>query len=70
MHSLNDGEVGLSSSLLAEVPFVDCGINALFCLARDCTNHPDRSHLRTEADAGRLSAEEPNQPPCIIRISG
>ena len=70
MHSLNDGEVGRSPPLLAEVQFVDCGISALFSWAANCTNHPEPSHLRTEADARRLLAEEPNQALRIIRISG
>ena len=70
MHSVNDNEVGLSPPLLAEVQFVDSGSCALFSWARNCTNHPDLSHLRTEANTGRLLAEEPNQPSRIIRISG
>ena len=70
MQSLNDDKVGLSVPLLAGVQFVDCGSCALFSWARDCTNHPDFCHLRTEANAGRLLAEEPKQPPRIIRISG
>ena len=35
-----------------------------------CTNHPDLAHLRTKADDARLAAEEPKQPPRIIRFSG
>ena len=70
MHSVNVDEVGLSPPLLPEVQFVDCGISALFSWATNCTNHPDLSHLRKEANAGRLLAEEPNQPPSIIPISG
>ena len=70
MHSVNDGEVEPSPPHLAEVQFVDCGISALFSLTRDCTNHPDLSDLRTKANGGQLLAEEPNQPPRIIRISG
>ena len=70
MHSVNADEVGLSSPLLAEVQLVVCVISALFSWARECTNHPDLSHLRTEANAGRLLAEEPDEPPCIIGISG
>ena len=70
MHRVNDDGVGLSLPLMAEVQFVDCGISALFSWARNCTNHPDLSHLRTEANAGRRLAEKPNQPPRIIRISG
>ena len=69
VHSVNDEDVGLSPPLLAEVQFVVCGSSALFSWARSCTNHPNLSHLRTEANAGRLLAEEPNQPPRIIRIS-
>ena len=70
MHRVNDDEVGLSPPLLPEVQFVLCGSCALFCWARNCTNHPDLSHLRTEANAGRLVTEEPNQPPRMIRVSG
>ena len=70
MHSVDDDEVGPSPPLLAEAELVVCGITALFSWARNCTNHPDLSHLRTEANAGRLLAEEPNLPPRIIRISG
>ena len=70
MPSVNVDDVGLSPPLVAEVQFVDCGISALSSWATNSTNHPDLSHLRTEADAGRLLAEEPNQPPRIIRISG
>ena len=70
VHSVDDGEVGLSRPLLAELQFVDCGSSALFSWARNCTNHPDLSHIKMEANAGRLLAEEPNQPPRIIWISG
>ena len=70
VHSVNDNEVGLSLPLLAEAQFVVCGFSALFSWATICINHPDLCHLRTEANAGRLLAEEPNQPPGIIRISG
>ena len=34
-----------------------------------CTNHPDLAHLRTEANAGLLLAEEPNLHRHIIRVS-
>ena len=70
MHSVDDDDVGLSRALLAEAQFVVCGISAPFSPARNCTNHPDLSHLRKEANAGRLLAEEPNLPPRIIRIWG
>ena len=70
MHSVNDDEVELSPPLLAQAQFVVCGMRALLSWARNCTNHPDLSHLRTEAYAGRLLAEEPNLPPRIIQISG
>ena len=66
MHSVNDDEVELSSPLLAEAQFVVCGISASI----SCTNHPDLSHLRTEANVGQLLAEEPDLPLCILRISG
>ena len=66
---VKDDEVGLASPLLAEAHFVVCVICALFSRARECTNHPDLSDLRTEANAGPLLAEEPNLPPRIIRIS-
>ena len=69
MHSLDDDEVGLSPPLLADPQFVVCGSSALFSWARNCTNHTDLSHLRTEANTGRRLAEEPNLPPHIIRIS-
>ena len=70
MHSVNVDEVELSPPFLAEAQFFVCGISALFSWARNCTNHPKLSHLRTEANAGRLSAEDPNLPPGNIRISG
>ena len=70
MPSVDDGEVGLSPPLLAEVQFVVCVSSALFSWARNCTNHPDLSHLRTDANAGRRLAEEPNQPLPMIQISG
>ena len=35
---MNDGEVGLSPPLLAEVQFVDCGSSALLSWASDSTN--------------------------------
>ena len=35
-----------------------------------CTNHPDLAHLRTEVDETWFAAEEPNQPPRIIRFLG
>ena len=63
-------EIGLLPPLLAEVQLVDCGSCAPFSQARNCTNHPDLSHLRTGANAGRPLAEEPNQHPRILRISG
>ena len=69
MHSVDDDEVGLSPPLLAEARFVVCVICALCSSARGCTNHPDLSSLRTEANAGLLLAEERNLPPRIIRIS-
>ena len=69
VHSVDDCKVRLSPPLLAEVQFVVCRSSALFSWARKCTNHPDLSHLRAEANAGRLLAEEPNEPPRIIRIS-
>ena len=47
MHSVNDDEVKVSPLILAEVQFVDYAISALFSWARNCTNHPDLSHLRT-----------------------
>ena len=50
--------------------FLVLGISALFGWARNCTNQPDLSHLRIEANAGQLLAEEPNLPSRIIRISG
>ena len=68
VHSVNDDEVRQSAPLLAEAPFVVCVICAPFSSARDCTNHPDISHLRTEANAGLSLAEEPNLPPRIIPI--
>ena len=50
-----------------------CGvISALFGLAERgccCTNHPDLAQLRIEANAGLLSAKEPNVPRRIIRVS-
>ena len=70
VHSVDYDEFGLSPPLLAEAQFVVCGISDLFSWARNCTNHPHLSQLRTEANAGRLLAEEPNLPPHIIRISG
>ena len=70
MHSVDDDEVGLSPPLLAKAQFFICGISALFSWARNCTNHSDLSHLRTEANAGRLLAEEPSLPPRIVWISG
>ena len=70
VHSVNDDEVRLSPPLLAKVQFVVCGSSAMFSLGRNCTNHPDLTQLRSEANAGRPLAEEPNQPPGIIRISG
>ena len=70
VYSVNDDDVGLSAPLLAEAPFVVCRISALFSWARNCINHPDLSHLRTEANAGRLLAEKPHLPPRFIRISG
>ena len=69
MHSVNDDEVGLSPPLLAQAQFGVEWISALFSPARNCTNHPDLSHLRTEANAGRPVAEEPNLPLRIIGIS-
>ena len=70
MHSVDDDEVGLSPPLLAQAQFVVCGISTLFSCVRNCTNDPNLSHLRAEANAGRLLAEEPNLPHRIIRISG
>ena len=71
VHSVDDDEVGLSPPLLAEAQlFFVRGISALISWARNCTPHLDLSHLRTEANAGRLPAEERNLPPRIIRISG
>ena len=70
MHSVNEDEVGLSPPLLAGAHFGVCGIRALSSWGRNCTKNPDLSHLRTEANAGWLLAEEPNVPPHIIRISG
>ena len=70
VHSVDDGVVGLSPPLLAEVQFVVCGSSALFSCARNSSNHPNLSHLRTDANAERLLAEEPNQRPRIIQISG
>ena len=70
MHSVDADEVELSPPLLAESQFVICGISALLSWVRCCTNHPELSHLRSEANAGRLLAEEPNLPPRIIPISG
>ena len=69
VHSVDDDEVELSPPLLAEAQFVVCWISALFSWVRYCINHPDLSHLRTEANAGRLLAEEPNLRPRIIEIS-
>ena len=70
MHSVDDDEVGLPPPTLAEAQFFVCGISTLFSWARNCTNHPDLSHLRTEAYAAGLLADEPNLPPRIIQISG
>ena len=58
VHSMDDDEVGESPPLQAEAQFFVCGISALFSGARNCTNHRDLSYLRTEANAGRLVAEE------------
>ena len=69
MHSVDNDEVGLSPPLLAQAQLVVCVICALFSWATNCTNHPDLSHLRPGANAGRLLAEEPNLRPCIIRTS-
>ena len=69
MHSVDDDEAGLSPPLLAEAQFVVCVICALFSWARECTKHPDLSHLSAEANAGLFLAEEPNLPPRIIRLS-
>ena len=57
VHSVNDGELGLSATLPAEAQFVVCGIIALYSWARNCTDYPDLSHLRTEANGGPLLAE-------------
>ena len=80
MHSVDDDEVGLSPPLLAEAQFVVCVICALFNMGENwgvakgnccCTTSPvSLSHLRTKADEGRLAAEEPNQPRCIIQVLG
>ena len=80
MHSVDDDEVGLSPPLLAEAQFVVCVICALFSMGEKwevaegnycCTTSPFcLSHLRTKADEGRLAAEEPNQPRCIIQVLG
>ena len=70
MHRMNDDEVQLSLPFLAEAQFVVCGISALFSRASNCTNHPDLSHMRTEANAGRLLGEEPYLPRRIMRIVG
>ena len=46
MHSVYDDVVGLSSPLLAEVPFIDVVIcAALFSAAGNCTNSPLPAHL-------------------------
>ena len=70
VHSADDDEVSLSPPLLAAGRLVVCVICALFSWATNCTNHPDLSHLGTEANAGRLLAEDSNLPPHTIRISG
>ena len=54
VHSVDNDEVRLSAPHLAEAQFVVCVICALFSSARDCTNNPDLSDLRTEANAGLL----------------
>ena len=69
MHSVDDDEVALSPPLMDEATFAACVICSRFSWARECTNHPDLSHLRTEANVGRLLAEKPNLPPRIIQIS-
>ena len=50
-----------------------CGvISALFRDAEKnccCTNYPDLAHLRTQANAGVLSVQEPNLPRRILRVS-
>ena len=73
-------EVGLSPPLLAEAQFVVCVICALFSTGNkresaegncSCTTSPfSLSGLRAKADEGRLAAEEPNQPRCIIQVLG
>ena len=70
MQSVSDDEVGLFQPLLAEAQFIFCGISALFSWARNCINQPDLSHLKAQANAGGLLAEEPDLPLRIIRISG
>ena len=46
MHSVYDGQVGLSSPLLAEVEFFDCVIwTAWFCTVENCSNSPLPAHL-------------------------
>ena len=69
VHSVDDDEAGLSPPLLVRAQVLVCVICALFNWATNSINHPDLSHLRTEANAGLLLAEEPKLPPHIICIS-
>ena len=81
MHSVYVAEVGLSSPLTAEVQFVDCVISALFLAWPEKNPKSPKataaapitlpSHIcKGKADETWLAAEEPSQPPRIIRSSG
>ena len=80
MNSVSLEEVGLSSPLTAEVQFVDCVIRALFTMGRTIQKSPKATApapitlpsptCKAKADETWLAAEDPSQPPRIIRFSG
>ena len=67
VHSVDGGEVGLHSPLLAQLQLFVCVICAAYFSAaqRDCTNCP---YLPTRWPG--FAAEEPRLPLRIIRFSG
>ena len=72
MHSVDGVDVGLHSSLLAELQLFVCVICAadLSAAQGDCTNRPYLPTCKVKADGLGCAAEKPRLPPRIIRFSG